>query len=115
MEDLALALVEDAESRREHCAILRDVVLVLLRPDRLERIELLAVLLATAGGQRERRVRTAGLERLEHLLLLDPGSLRKLGDRRRAAQLDGELLDEARQLHVQLLQPARDTHRPALV
>src|SRR6476659_7291408 len=48
MEDLALALVKDAKPRREHGAILRDVVLVLLRPDRLERIELLSVLLATA-------------------------------------------------------------------
>src|SRR6266581_3086414 len=53
VEDLPLALVEDAESRREHGAILRDLVLVLFRADRLERVELLAVLLAAAGRERQ--------------------------------------------------------------
>src|SRR4051812_5067485 len=49
VEDRALALVEDSEPGREHRAILRDLVLVLLGPDRLERVELLAVLLPPAG------------------------------------------------------------------
>src|SRR6185437_15873065 len=55
------------------------------------------------------------LERLENLLLLDAGGLRKLGDRGRPAQLHGQLLDEPRQLDVQLLQAAWHAHRPALV
>src|SRR5207253_2816644 len=88
---------------------------VLLGADRLERIELLAVLLPAARGQRQRRVRTAGLECLEHLFLFRTGRLRELADRRRAAELNGELLDEPRELDVQLLQAARDAHRPALV
>ena len=88
---------------------------MLLGPDRLERIELLAVLLATAGGERQRRVRAPGLQRLEHFLLLDAGRLRKLGDRRRAPELHGQRFDEARELHVQFLEPARHAHRPALV
>src|SRR5215217_1811193 len=115
VEDPPLALVERAEPRREHGAVLRDLVLVLEVAERLERVELLAVLLARPLGERERRVRAAGLERLQHLLLLDARGLRELGDRRRPAELDGELLDELRELHVQLLQPARYAHRPAAV
>src|SRR3954468_6283078 len=115
MQDPALALVEDAEAGREHRAVLRDVVLVLLGADRLERVELLTILLAATRRQRQRGVRPAGLEGLEHLLFLDAGALRELRDRRRAAELDGQLLDEPRQLHVQLLQAARHAHRPALV
>src|SRR5947207_8776423 len=115
MEDLPLALVEDAESRREHGTVLRDLVLVLFRADRLERVEFLAVFLCTARRQRQRRVRAARLERLEHLLLLGARCLRQLADRRRAAELHRQLLDETRQLDVQLLQAARNAHRPALV
>src|SRR3954468_15831756 len=115
MQDPALALIEDAEPGREDCPVLGDVVLMLLRPDRLERVELFAVLLAAARRERQRRVRAPGLERLEHLLLLGPGRLGELADRRRTAQLHGELLHEPGELHVQLLQPARHAHRPALV
>src|SRR5205085_2614749 len=91
------------------------VVLVLLRADRLERIELLAVLLRAARRERERGIRPPRLERLEHLLLLGSRGLRELGDRRRATELHGQLLDEPRQLDVQLLQPPRNPDRPALV
>ena len=49
------------------------------RADRLERIELLAVLLRAAGRERERRVRAAGLERLEHLFLLDRAAFASSG------------------------------------
>src|SRR5712691_7631386 len=115
VQDPALALVEDAEARREHGPVLGDLVLVLLGADRLERVELAVVVLPAGGRQRERAVGAAALERLEHLLLLDPGRLRQLGDRRRAAELDGQLLDEARELDVELLEPARDADRPALV
>src|SRR6266536_1146755 len=115
VEDLALALVEHAEAGREHGAVLRDLVLMLVAADRLERVELLAVLLGAPARERERRVGTARLERLEHLLLPDARGLRQLGDRRRAAELHGQLLDQPRELHVQLLQPARHAHRPALV
>src|SRR5712691_12667854 len=88
MENCALSFIEDAEPRREHCAVLRHVVLMLQRADRLERIELLAVVAsAAARGERERRVGTTGLECLEHLLLFHPGSLGELRDRRRACQL----------------------------
>src|SRR5690348_10708825 len=43
--ELPLAFVEEAETRREVGTILRDLVLVLLRADRLQRIEILAVFL----------------------------------------------------------------------
>src|SRR5581483_1360876 len=62
-----------------------------------------------------RRVRAAGLERLEHLFLRRAGRLRELRNRRRAAELHRQLLHQPRELHVQLLQAARDAHRPALV
>src|SRR5207248_9534106 len=73
VEDLPLAVVEDAEARRQHRPVLRDLVLVLFGPDRLERIELAVLVLAASGRERERAVRAAALERLEDLLLLDPG------------------------------------------
>src|SRR5690348_14376163 len=100
LEDLPLALVEDAEARREHRAILRHLVLVLLAPDRLERVEILLTVAAAARGERERRVRAAGLERLEHRFLFGAGRLRELRDRRRAAELHGQLLHQPRELHV---------------
>src|SRR5712691_5661801 len=49
MQNLALAVVEDAEARREHCAVLRDFVLVLLGADGLEWIEFFAVLSVAAS------------------------------------------------------------------
>src|SRR5205807_10234416 len=59
VQDLPLTLVEDAESGREHGTVLRDLVLMLFRADRLERVELLAVLLCTPRRQGQGRVRTA--------------------------------------------------------
>ena len=114
VQDPPLALVEGAEAGSEHGAVLRDRVLVLLGAERLERVEL-AVLVGAAGRERERRVGAAGLERLQHELLLDAGCLRELGDRRRPAELNGLVLDDLRELHVELLEAARDAHGPALV
>ena len=87
---------------------------MLLGAERLERIEL-AVLVGAARGERERGVGAPRLERLEHRLLLDAGGFRQLGDRRGASVLDGEILDQLRELHVQLLEAPRDAYRPALV
>src|SRR3954471_11071863 len=115
VQDLPLTLVQHPESRREDGAVLGDVVLMLLRADRLERIELLAVLRPAAGRKRQRRVGAPGLERLEDLFLLGARRLGELGDRGRSSELHRQLLDEPGQLHVQLLQPARHAHRPALV
>ena len=114
VQDAPLALVERAEARGEHRPVLRDRVLVLLGPERLERVEL-AVLVGSSDGERERGVRAPGLERLEHQLLLDARGLRELRDRRRPAELDGLVLDDLRQLDVELLEAARNAHRPALV
>src|SRR5262249_31118163 len=115
VEDRPLAVVEHAKAGLEQRAVLRDLVLVLDLAERLERIELLAVLLAAALRQREGRVRAAGLERLEHFFLFDACGLRELGDRRRAAELNGQLLDQLREADVQLLEPARHAHSPAAV
>src|SRR5205823_13707853 len=82
MQDPPLALVEHPEAGSQHRAVLRHLVLVLVAPDRLERIELLPVLLGAAARERERRVRAAGLQRLENLFLLDARGLRELRDRR---------------------------------
>src|SRR5581483_12146773 len=104
VEDLPLARVERAEARLEHRAVLRHLVLVLLGADRLERVDLVVVATRGPDRQRERAVRPSALEGLEHLFLLDVRRLRQLGDRRRTLELHGQLLDEPRQLHVQLLQ-----------
>ena len=55
MQDPPLALVECAEARGEHRAVLRDGVLVLFRPERLERVEL-AVLVASRPAESESEV-----------------------------------------------------------
>src|SRR6267378_476310 len=115
MEDAPLALVEHLEARREYRSVLGDLVLVLHFTERLERIEILALIGAAALGERERRVRAPGLERLEHLFLFDAGRLGELGDRRRASELHRQALDELRQLHVQLLEATRDAHCPSAV
>src|SRR5215210_1892362 len=115
VQDPALALVEHPEARGEHGAVLRDLVLMLLGAERLERVELPVLVVARPGGQRERAVRATALERLEHLFVGDARGLGELGDRRRAAVLHGELLDQPRELDVQLLQAARHAYRPAAV
>src|SRR4029077_5509359 len=68
LEDLPLTLVQYLEAGREHRAVLRDLVLMLLGAERLERIEVVVVAAPTADRQREGRVRAARLERLEHQL-----------------------------------------------
>src|SRR6266542_2351796 len=68
VQDLPLPLVEHPEAGRQHRAVLGDLVLVLLGPERLERVELALLVLARAGGERERAVGAPALERLEHLL-----------------------------------------------
>ena len=115
VEDPALALVERAQAGRENGAVLAHLVLVLDRPERLERVEVGVVVSPARRGERERRVGLPALERLEHLFLVDAGRLRELGDRRRALELHGQLLEEMREPHVQLLQAARHADRPALV
>src|SRR3954471_17005931 len=81
LQDVPLALIEDPEAGGEHGAVFRYLVLVLLGADRLERIEILLAVAAAAGGERERRVGAAGLERFQDLFLLRTGGLRKLRDR----------------------------------
>src|SRR2546430_14838264 len=48
LEDLSLALVKRLEARGEYGAILRHLVLVLLGADRLERIQILVAVAASA-------------------------------------------------------------------
>src|SRR5205814_6240227 len=45
VQDCALALVEDAKTRGEDGAVFRDLVFVLLRAERLERVEVAVVVL----------------------------------------------------------------------
>jgi hypothetical protein len=112
VKDAPLAVVEDAEAGLEHRAVLRDLVLVLLGADRLERIEIAVVVAAAAaaGRERERAVRATRLERLENVLFLDAGGLAELRDRGRSSELHGQLFDQPGQLDVELLQSARDAH-----
>src|SRR5436190_6480024 len=115
VEDQPLALVQRPEPGREHRAILGHLVLRLFLPERLQRVELALLVLAAPGRKRNRAVRPPTLERLDYGLLLDARRLGQLGNRGRAAELDRLLLDQLRKLDVELLEPARDAHRPALV
>src|SRR5918992_3551357 len=93
MENLPLAIVKRLESRRGHRAILRHLVLVLFRADRFERIELILLVVSAPGRERDGCVGATAFERLENSLFLDVRRLRDLGNRRRAAELNGELLE----------------------
>src|SRR5919201_5030052 len=115
VEDLPLPFVQGAEAGREHGPVLRDLVLVLLGAERLQRVNLALLVLARARRKGERAVGATALERLQHLLLADLRRLGELGNRGRAAELDRELLQQPRELDVELLEPARDAHRPAAV
>src|SRR4029077_13694455 len=115
VRDRPLALAEHSEPRLEPRPIFGNLVLVLLGAERLERVELSLVVAAGAPRERERAGGAPALERLEHLLVRDSRSLGELGDRGRATELDGLLLEESRELDVHLLQAARDAHRPAAV
>src|SRR4051812_30216513 len=115
VKDHPLALVEHAEARLENRAILGDLVLVLLGSERLEGVEVAVVVLPRPRRERERAVGPAALERLEHFLFRDLGSLGELGDRGRAPELDRQLLEQPGELDVQLLEAARHAHRPAAV
>src|SRR5919197_2203222 len=94
VEDRPLALVERLETRLEHGPLLRDLVARLLRADRLHRIDVFVAVEPDARRERERAICAAALERLEHLLLLGARGVRELRDRRRAPELDGQLLDD---------------------
>ncbi len=69
------------------------------------------------AGQRQRLggIRVAGLERLDDFFLVGAGCHGELVDRRRPAELAAQLLDQLRELEVQLLEAARNVHRPAAV
>src|SRR6476659_11232920 len=116
VENRPLAVVEDAKTRLEDGAILGHLVFVLLGAEGLEWVEVaIIVLAARACRERERTVGASALERLEHFLLRDSCGLRELGNRRRARELNGQLLDQSRELDVQLLEPSRNAYRPAPV
>ena len=65
--------------------------------------------------ERARGVRVGRVERVDHLFLVGAGRLGELGDGRRAAQLGRQLVEHAREADAQLLEAARDVHRPRLV
>ena len=104
-----------AEARREHRAVLRDLVLVLLGAERLERVEL-AVLVGAAAGQRERACRrgpdSSASSTSSSSTPAAFASSAIVGER---PSWTVSSLDELRQLDVQLLEAARHAHRPAAV
>ena len=81
--------------------------------ERLQAVELGALL--GRRHQRLGRVGAARLERLDDLFLLDAGGLGELGDRGRPLELRAQVLDQAREHLVQLLEPARHVDRPGAV
>src|SRR5262249_27920522 len=66
LQNLPLTLVQGFEAGSKYGAIFRDLVLMFLGAERLERIEVVVVASPTADRQRERRVRAARFDRLEH-------------------------------------------------
>ena len=116
VEDVALALVELREARRERRAVLHRVVGLFLAAEVVDEAGVLLAALAVGRGlQRDGVVGLARLERLEHLFGGGVGGLGELVDGRRALQLGDELVDHLVEADVELLQAARHAHRPALV
>src|SRR4051812_31361899 len=114
-QHLALALVEHAHQALDRRRVLRDgEPRVLDAVDGPDALAGLLVLLARAV-ERHRAVGAGGLARLQYVLDGRARALRDLGGRRRAAELARELLAARLELDRELLQVARDAHRPAAV
>src|SRR4051794_16444566 len=114
-QDLALAGGHRAHELLERRAALGQPEALLGRPDRVaERLARL-VLVPARGRERRRAVRAGGLERLEHVLLLDPDRLGDLGDRRLTTQVGRELGHLAIDAQRELLEVARDADGPGAV
>ena len=113
VEDPAFALVEDAEAWREHGAVLETEYWCSSVPSDSSGSS------SPSSSDRRPRARATcrrGRTRAPRArLLLDAGGLRELRDRRRAAELDNLILDDLRELDVELLEAARARDGPALV
>src|SRR5437588_72012 len=86
----------------------------LLPPPRRARL-VSAVMRRHRSVERDEAVQRAGLHRLQHRLLGNPGALCDLARRRRAPLLLAERRDDAAQLEVELLHTTRHTDRPSAV
>src|SRR5205823_5899486 len=64
VENRPFTIVEDAEAGRQDRPVLGDLVLVLLRPERFERVEVAVLVLAGPRRERQGAVGPAALERL---------------------------------------------------
>src|SRR4029450_6009306 len=113
LDDLPFTFVEGGEARAYERLVLDVDIPPLLDPELVEQGVL--SLVAEGSMQRARRVGVGGVESVEHVPLLHPGRLGELGHGRRAPELCGELVEHARESNGQLLEAARDVHRPRLV
>ncbi len=113
LDDAPLALVQGSEPFGHDGSVRDAVECFVVEAERLRQ----RVLATVADGRVERtqRVRVRRVERVDHLFLVGPGRLGELGHRRRAAELSGEVVEHARELHPELLEPPGDVHRPGSV
>jgi len=113
LDDAALALVERVQAGGDQRAVLDLLEAGVFDAQLLGERVVSPVLERRMQGSSGIRVR--GVERVDHLFLLRPGRLGKLGNRGRASELVRELVEDAREADAQLLQAPRDVHRPGLV
>ena len=113
IDDPPLALLEPFETGANDGAALERLVAGLVLADQVDQRQLAARV--DGGRERRRRVCARGLERLDHVFFLDVGRLGELGDGWRAAELGGEVVDEARDAQRELLHPPRHMDAPRAV
>ena len=112
-QDLAVPMAEGAEQAIERRARVRDVVAGLVVRERVTQRGL-GVVLAARELERHGVVRVARAERVQQRALADVQALRELANRRRATDVGGQALSLRRRRHRELLEVARDAHRPRL-
>src|SRR5215211_7287428 len=113
VQDPAFALGEPGDQRAEGGPVLERLQALVLGSDVLA--DRGGVLAPGGGVQGDDRVGVGGVQALQHLLLGQAGLGGDLGDGGGAADLLGQLGHHLVQRQVELLEPARHPHRPALV
>lgn len=114
VDDLPVPLAQLGHQRGQRVEVLDEPQPVLLHTDEVGQHRL-AVLGSVTGQRGVQRGGVVAVRRdlaLDHLVLADVHQRGEFGDRGLAVQAGGELLAGPGQLHAQLLEPARDVHRP---
>jgi hypothetical protein len=113
LDDPAFPLVERFEPRPDERAVLEMRVRRFLVAEGVHQVAV--ALVVGRSRERARRVGVARFQGVDDVLFLDLGGSGQLRDGGRAPEVGGQVVEQASDLQVELLQPARDVECPRLV